>query len=522
MADQQRVEGSAAAVNRDSKTDGLAAPDHAAIASDHAAGTAVGDSTSAPLSARPAPNRRRRRWLVAVVILLLVVVAYFGTPIVNRALNTVSTDDAYVNGHVTFVAPRVPGQVVNVLVDDNDRVKHGDVLVQLDREPYQVIVDQKQAALDVARSNLNVAKDQVQATVGQARSARFKLEHTIEEVSNQIALLRSNVAAVDTARAKLALAQADYQRAVELQKTPGAIAQQDVDTRRAALRTAEAVVQQTLQQVYQIRASLGLSMQPAEGHELAEVPPNLDQTFSSVRAAMFEMLQAIAPLGVAPKSYNSTPKEVIAEFLARSSTGNLNEIYDKLIQNAPAIEYAKSQVMVAQADLDQAKLNLSYCDVLAEIDGQVTRRNVNKGNNVAAGQSLMAVRSLTEIWVDANFKETQLAAIRIGQPVDLDVDMYGSHKMFKGRVEGFSMGTGSTLALLPAENATGNFVKVVQRLPVRIVLLDYDPEKVPLFVGLSVTPYVYIHAEPTGLNADEVLRPVLQLPEKPLDPKLRK
>jgi membrane fusion protein (multidrug efflux system) len=452
---------------------------------------------------------------------MLVAVGILGAPIVIRMLNTVSTDDAYVNGHVTFVAPRVPGQVVKVLVDDNDRVRHGDVLVQLDREPYQVIVDQKQAALDVARSNLNVAKDQVQATVGQARAARFKLEHTIEDVNNQIALLRSNVATVDTARAKLALAQADYRRVVELQKTPGAVSQQDFDAKLAALRTAEAVLQQTIQQVYQIRASLGLPMQPAEGHDLAEVPPNLDQTFSSVRAAMFEMLQAVAPLGVAPSSYNLTPKEVIAEFYARSKTGNLNEIYDKLIKNAPPIEYAKSQVMVAQADLDQAKLNLSYCDVLAEIDGQVTRRNVNPGNNVAAGQSLMAVRSLTEIWVDANFKETQLASIRIGQPVDLDVDMYGSHKLFKGRVEGFSMGTGSTLALLPAENATGNFVKIVQRLPVRIVLPEYDPEKMPLFVGLSVTPHVYIHAKPTGPNAGEVLRPVSQLPEKPLDPKIR-
>ncbi len=470
----------------------------------------------------PRHGNRRRVWIIGITIAVLLVLVYFGTPVVDRAINTVSTDDAYVNSHVTFVAPRVPGQVVKVLVDDNDRVKHGDVLVQLDREPYQVIVDQKQAALDVAQSNLKVAKDQVLATAGQARAARFKLDHTIEDVNNQIALLRSNVAAVDTARAKLVLAQADYRRVVELQKTPGAVAEQDVHTKLAALRTAEAVLTQTIQQVYQIRASLGLPTLPADGRDLAEVPPNLDQTFSSVRAAMFEMLQAIAPLGVAPTSFNATPKEVIAEFYARSKTGNVNEIYDKLIKNAPAIEYAKSQVMVAQADLDQAKLNLSYCDVVAEIDGQVTRRNVNPGNNVAAGQSLMAVRSLTEIWVDANFKETQLAKIRIGQPADLDVDMYGSHKMFKGRVEGFAMGTGSTLALLPAENATGNFVKVVQRLPVRIVIPGYDPEKTPLFVGLSVTPYVYIHAEPTGPDAGKVLRPVSELPKKPLDPKLPK
>ena len=109
----------------------------------------------------------------------------------------------------------------------------------------------------------------------------------------------------------------------------------------------------------------------------------------------------------------------------------------------------------------------------------VTGRNVNPGNNVQAGQSLMAVRSLTEIWIDANFKETQLADLRIGQRVRCEVDMYGSRKEFEGRITGFTMGTGQTLALLPPQNATGNFVKIVQRLPVRIELTDYDPDKAP-------------------------------------------
>ena len=127
----------------------------------------------------------------------------------------------------------------------------------------------------------------------------------------------------------------------------------------------------------------------------------------------------------------------------------------------------------------------------------VTRRNVNPGNNVQAGQSLMAVRSLTEIWIDANFKETQLADLRIGHRVRCEVDMYGSRREFEGRITGFTMGTGQTLALLPPQNATGNFVKIVQRLPVRIELTDYDPDKAPLFVGLSVVPYVYYKEPPT-------------------------
>ena len=122
------------------------------------------------------------------------------------------------------------------------------------------------------------------------------------------------------------------------------------------------------------------------------------------------------------------------------------------------------------------------------------------------GQNLMAVRSLKEIWVDANFKETELRDLRIGQPVDLHVDMYGGSHVFKGRISGFTMGTGSTLALLPPENATGNFVKVVQRLPVRIELQDYDPDKRPLFIGTSVTPYVYVYGPATGPDAGKFLQ----------------
>ena len=130
----------------------------------------------------------------------------------------------------------------------------------------------------------------------------------------------------------------------------------------------------------------------------------------------------------------------------------------------------------------------------------------------------MAVRSLTEIWVDANFKETQLADLRIGQRVRCEVDMYGGRREFEGRITGFTMGTGQTLSLLPPQNATGNFVKIVQRLPVRIELTDYDPDKAPLFVGLSVTPYVYYKEPATGPHAGDVLQPLRPLPQGPTAP----
>ena len=131
----------------------------------------------------------------------------------------------------------------------------------------------------------------------------------------------------------------------------------------------------------------------------------------------------------------------------------------------------------------------------------------------------MAVRSLTEIWIDCNFKETQLANLRIGQRVRCEVDMYGSRREYEGRITGFTMGTGQTLALLPPQNATGNFVKIVQRLPVRIELTNYNPDKETLFVGLSVEPYVYYKEPPEGPNAGKFLQPFAPLPTGPTQPR---
>ena len=338
-------------------------------------------------------------------------------------------------------------------------------------------------------------------------------------MNNQIALLRANVAALQTSRARLSRAKADFDRAKELEKTPGAISQQDVDLREESFRVADAQVAQSLEQVYQVRVSLGLPAKPPEGHPLTEVPADLDQNFSSVRQALSDLLRSAAPLGFVPSSYNATPKEVIAEFYKRDPQGDLDKIFAKVLAEVPEIGQAEAKLEQANSDLDQAELNLRWCDVISEIDGVVTRRNVNPGNNLQAGQSLMAVRSLTEIWVDANFKETQLADLRIGQRVVCEVDMYGSRREYEGRITGFTMGTGQTLALLPPQNATGNFVKIVQRLPVRIEFTDYDPKKAPLFVGLSVTPYVYYKEPPSGPNAGEFLRPLSPLPLLPTDPK---
>ena len=255
------------------------------------------------------------------------------------------------------------------------------------------------------------------------------------------------------------------------------ISQEEYDRRQAALSVAQAEVVQAMADVHQIRVSLGLPAQPGSG-DLGEVPPDLDQTFSSVREAQAALIQTAAQLGVV-HSYEQLPKQMVEQF-EKLNQGDVDRTLAGLTANAPAVKQAQAKLESANRDLVQAELNLRYCDIVAEIDGVVTRRNVNPGNNVQVGQNLMAIRSLSEIWVDANFKETQLRDLRIGQPVDLYVDMYGGRHVFKGRVSGFTMGTGSTLALLPPENATGNFVKVVQRLPVRIELEGYDPDKIPL------------------------------------------
>jgi membrane fusion protein (multidrug efflux system) len=463
------------------------------------------DPASKPVTPGTQRSAPRRKLLLGVVGILVVAAAlWFGVPWIRLTLSTVSTDDAFVNGHVTFVAARVHGQVSRVLVDDNNRVRKGDLLVQLDKEPFQDAVAVKKAAVDIAQADLQAARATARRIEAQAWSRRWNLQHAMEDVENQISLLHARVAGLEKSRAALKLAELDFERAKQLIGST-TISQQEYDRREAVLTTARAQVTQSLADVHQIRVSLGLPAQPAGGGDLGQVPPDLDQTFSSVLQAQAELIQSAADLGVV-HSVNQTPKQMLEEFEKLDPEGNIDRTFARLAAAAPAVKQAEAKLAAANRDLAVAELDLRYCDVVAEIDGVVTRRNVNPGNDVQVGQSLMAIRSLNEIWVDANFKETQLRDLRIGQAVDLYVDMYGHRQVFNGRISGFTIGTGSTLALLPPQNATGNFVKIVQRLPVRIELEGYDPEKSPLFIGTSVVPYVYINKPPTGPDAGKFLQ----------------
>ena len=470
-------------------------------------------STEAPVDAaqiRPPvtapPAHRYRKWLLSAgAVAGLAAAGCFLAPLVSTALNTVSTEDAYVNGHVTLVAPRVQGQVMKVLVDDNQRVKKGDLLVQLDKEPYQVQLALKRDAVRQAETNLAAAESKARGLAAQLGAQRWKLQNASEQVDAQVALLRSQVAALRSHEAILSRAEADLKRAKALLPT-AAISVEECDLRRQSQRVAAATVVQAQEAISQTRVSLGLSVQPEKGKSLSDVPPELNQTFSTVRAALSDCVLTVTQLGLPLKSIDLTPNKALEEFRKLDKNGNIDQILHDLVPKAPFVLQAKAALEQTGHDMELAELNLRYCDVVSEIDGVVVGRNVNPGTNVQAGQSLMAVRSIKEIWIDANFKETQLADLRIGQRVRCEVDMYGSRREFEGRITGFTMGTGQTLSLLPPQNATGNFVKIVQRLPVRVELIDYDPDKTPLFVGATVTPYVYYKEPPTGPHAGNILQ----------------
>jgi membrane fusion protein, multidrug efflux system len=459
---------------------------------------------------KPASNQRlvwRRKLLFGLLGAGVIAAAVFGIPWIRFVLSTVSTDDAFVNGHVTLVAPRVHGQISRVLVDDNNHVRKGDLLVELDKEPFRDTVAVRKAAVDTAQADLEAAKATVRGIEAQARGRRWQLQQAVENVENQISLLHARVAALKKAKATLVLAEQEFDRTSQLVKSDFA-SHELYDQRQASLSIARAGVVQALADANQVRVSLGLQTQPEDSPDLDQVPPDLDETFSLVLLAQAELIQSAAELGVV-HSYSESPKQMLEAF---EKLGPIDRRFDRLAADAPAIKQAEAKLEATKRDLALAELDLRYCDVIAEIDGVVTRRNVNPGNDVQVGQSLMAIRSLTEIWIDANFKETQLRDLRIGQAADVYVDIYGDKQVFSGRITGFTIGTGSTLALLPPQNATGNYIKIVQRLPVRIELEGYDPDKKPLFIGASVVPYVYLNKPLSGPNAGTFIQGLEQKP----------
>ena len=252
----------------------------------------------APIARAPIRKQLQRRplwmWIAGGVLLLLAL--YEAVPWAITAFKTESTDDAYVNGHVTFVAPRVPGQVVRVLVDDNNRVRKGDLLVQLDKEPYQVKVDIAQAALVLARAGIVTAQAKVRGLESLARSQRFDLANAMHNLNDQVADLHSKVDALQAANAILIKTRADYGREQQLYQNQ-VISKSEFDTFQEAFSVAQAQQLKAQQDVAQVRAQLGLRPTPKNGDDLSGIPANLDQTYSAVKVAQERLMQTAAELG---------------------------------------------------------------------------------------------------------------------------------------------------------------------------------------------------------------------------------
>jgi membrane fusion protein (multidrug efflux system) len=306
-----------------------------------------------------------------------------------------TTDNAFITAHVTSVSPQVAGRVLEVLIEDNQKVDAGDVLLRLDKAPFTVKADQARANLNEARQKLEEAGSQYQVALAAADQAR---------------------ADAASAEAQAANAASDLKRYRNLLGS-GAVSQQAHDNAETLARTSA----------------------------------------SALLAAKKRLAAAEAQAGLAE-----------AQILT-----------------------AQAGVKKSQAALDQALLELSYTETKAQVSGRVTKKAVEPGDYVQTGQAVLGLVQ-EDVWVVANFKETQLADMRPGQPVSISVDAYPGHE-FQGHVDSFQAGTGAAFSLLPAENATGNYVKVVQRVPVKIVLDLTGGETWGLLAtGMSVIPQVKV------------------------------
>ncbi len=379
---------------------------------------------------------------ILVPIAALVLVAA-GAMLYHYYMQWESTDDAQIDGYINPVTSRIAGYITRVYVDDNQYVKAGFLLAEIDPKDYQLALDSAKAAL---------ANDQASAVASQVNVPITSVS-TTSQVRSASADVNNAQAGVSAAEKQLAAAQAFLEQA----EANNAKAQDDVRRYKLLVDKQEISEQQYTQAVETAKAAAA-----AVAAARASVQAVQDQ----VSQARARLAQAEAALEAA----RTGPEQV-------------------RIQRARA-QAAAAMVEKARAAVGQAELNLTYTRIVAPVDGVVAKRSVQPGQYVTPGQQLMAIVPLENIWVTANFKETQLRQMRPGQPVKIHVDAYG--RDYKGRVESIAGGTGAVFSLLPPENATGNYVKIVQRVPVRIRFeTGQDPEHL-LRPGMSVEPKVKV------------------------------
>jgi membrane fusion protein, multidrug efflux system len=398
--------------------------------------------------ATPKPNAKLRRLLIFGGSAVLVIVAGLFIYYFNRE----STDDAQVDGHITAVSAKVYGRVAEVLVDDNQPVKAGQALVKLDARDYQ-------AALDQAKGQLALAE-------GEAQSAGVDIPRTRENTAS----------GTSSADAQLSASQADLMRAQvtydQARTSDLAWAQANVDKSRANARLAQA----DLARFRPLMEKDEISKQQFDAAQA-----NADATASALRADQEKLDQAQRNVQVAKAQLESAQARVQqAEAGVLAAKADTKQVAMKQADAAAKI----AKVQQARAAVEAAQLNLEYVTITAPVDGVVTHKQVEVGQVVQQGQGLLVVVPLQNVWVTANFKETQLKKMRAGQKAEVKVDTYG--KTFSGHVDSIAGATGAVLSLLPPENATGNYVKVVQRIPVKIVLDPIPQGKAVLRPGMNV------------------------------------
>ncbi len=402
-----------------------------------------------------APEPRRRSARVFVLLFLLLVAAGAGVWAYLHFQNRESSDDANVDGHVSSIAPKISGNVAEVAVQDNQPVKAGDVLVRIDPRDFQAKVNQAKAALLQAESQLQSAQTAVPWTNETTQSGTTAAEAQLADAQAELA--RTRIAYEQASGADLAYAEAN----VRAKQANHERAQADLARMRPLSEKSEISRQQF--DAYMAAARVAESEWQAAQEKLASA-----QKEAAIRKAS---------LDVAQSRVNHAKAQV------ETSVANRKQV---AIRTAD-VGGANAAVAAARANLEAAELQLSYTTIVAPSSGVVTHKSVEVGQIVAPGQSLMTIIPLEDTWVTANFKETQLAHVRPGQKAEIRVDMYG--KTVTGHVDSIAGATGSRLSLLPPENASGNFVKVVQRIPVKI-LVDRQNELV-LRPGMNVVVTIF-------------------------------
>lgn len=393
-------------------------------------------------------NLRVRRGLLIAAVIVVVGGFLFWLHYRNRQ----STDDAEVDGHIIPISSRVPGSVLQVLVHDNEQVKKGQVLVELDPRDYQAKLDDAKANLGMAQSHVQSANVNVPLTSATTRSDTTGAQASVAAAES--AYQQTQLALEQASSAQLAYAQANVQK----QEAANQKAQSDLERMRPLAAKSE--ISQQEYDGYVAAATEAKGELDAAQQNLALAKQTIPVRQAQVASAKADLDKARANLQVA----EANQRQVTV------STANAAS--------------ARASVSQAEAGVETAQLNLDYTKIIAPEDGVVTNKTVQVGEIVSPGQGLMVVVPLANVWVTANYKETQLAHVRPGDKAEVHVDMYG--KTFYGHVDSIAGATGSRLSLLPPENATGNYVKVVERIPVKIILDAIPQNEAILRPGMNV------------------------------------